>query len=78
MGKIEKNLGVSFNFGTEAKILSFSMNGVKKGAVEMLGLLKQIFADPALLSNKSEVKSRVQQKFDHAIEGYIKNLLEQK
>jgi predicted Zn-dependent peptidase len=76
--KVTKNLGVSFDFEAEAKILSFSMSGVKKGAVEMLGLLKQIFATPALLSDKPEVKSRVREKFDHAIEEYTKNLLETK
>ena len=78
MDKTAKHLGVSFDFGTEAKILSFSMSGVKKGAVEMLGLVKQIFANPALLSDKPEVRSRVQKEFDHAIERYTKNLLETK
>lgn len=78
MDKTAKHLGVSFDFGTGAKILSFSMSGVKKGAVEMLGLVKQIFASPALLSEKPEVKSRVREKFDYAIEEYTKNLLETK
>ncbi|MBU6196691.1 MAG: insulinase family protein [Cyanobacteria bacterium REEB446] len=78
MDKTAKNLGLSFNFGTEPKILSFSMSGVKAGAIEMLGLFKQILASPALLSDKLDVKSRVQEEFDHAIERYTKNLLEKK
>jgi hypothetical protein len=78
MDKTAKNLGVSFDFGAGAKILSFSMHGVKAGAVKMLGLVKQIFASPALLSDNPEVKSRVQKEFDHTIERYTKNLLETK
>lgn len=76
--KVTKNLWVRFDLVTEANILGFWMSGVKKGAVEMLGLVKQIFASPALLSDKLDVKSRVQEEFDHAIERYTKNLLEKK
>ncbi|MFZ4084124.1 MAG: insulinase family protein [Vampirovibrionia bacterium] len=76
--KVTKNLGIRFDLVRDAKILGFWMSGVKAGAVEMLGLVKQIFASPALLSDKPEVKSRVQKEFDHAVERYIKNLLERK
>ena len=76
--KVTKNLGIRFDLVRDAKILGFWMSGVKAGAVEMLGLVKQIFASPALLSDKPEVRSRVQKEFDHAIEEYTKDLLEAK